>query len=112
MRPIITVTDHMREQGVTSTRVKTVALFGIPLFRRDESYAGERQKNRAVGFTDMGNIMAMLRDSKYKPAILAQVNPDSEVYQICDFLWAEIEKWHEKHGEDGQQQSDRDTERL
>lgn len=64
MRPIITVTDHMREQGVTSTRVKTVALFGIPLFRRDESYAGERQKNRAVGFTDMGVSLTQVKDDE------------------------------------------------
>ncbi len=76
----------------------------------DELAKKQQEIDYAVQF--MGNIMAMLRDSKYKPAILAQVNPDCEVYQICDFLWAEIEKWHEKHGEDGQQQSDRDTERL
>lgn len=76
----------------------------------DELAKKQQEIDYAVQF--MCNIMAMLRDSKYKPAILAQVNRDSEVYQISDFLWAEIEKWHEKHGNDGQQQSDRDIEGL
>lgn len=66
-----------------------------------EELAKKQQEiDYAVQF--MGNIMAMLRDSKYKPAILVQLNPDSEVYQIGNFLWAEIERWHKEHKSDGQ----------
>lgn len=66
-----------------------------------EELAKKQQEiDYAVQF--MGNIMAMLRDSKYKPAILVQVNSDSEVHQISEFLWEEIERWHKEHKSDGE----------
>lgn len=62
------------------------------------------KKEREIAYAAqfMANIMTLLRDGKQKPAILVQIDLDSEIYAICDLLWKEIERWHKQHKDDGE----------
>lgn len=58
--PILTITDVSRNGDDSQTREKTVALFGLVIYKLSESW--QTSKNNAIGFNSNGNGLTFVED--------------------------------------------------
>lgn len=57
---MIVITDVIQDKGDVSIREKTVALFGLLVYRRSECYP--LMKDKAIGFTSTGTNLTYVDD--------------------------------------------------